>query len=208
MKQVRCLYIAYIRADVDIVSVVDVLQHAVRKLSMSRPSGDDAAQLAFNNEAFNAEQLAFNSNRLDEEQHTCNKSSFMILVDRPIYTQDKFHETFQISPDYRNGKPTTEVLRNLWHRQCYPPASKECMKLTCFSFLPFLRIMKEYNVRHNLLSDILAGLTVSFMHIPQGKRLLQIALHVSQSSLYYCLNALNVDVDELVLSNPLHRLEN
>lgn len=35
--------------------------------------------------------------------------------------------------------------------------------------MPIIRCLKEYKIRSYLLGDILAGLTVAIMHIPQGK---------------------------------------
>jgi hypothetical protein len=34
--------------------------------------------------------------------------------------------------------------------------------------IPLLRCLKEYNIRKNLFGDIIAGITVAIMHIPQG----------------------------------------
>ena len=35
--------------------------------------------------------------------------------------------------------------------------------------IPLLHCLKEYNVRRNLFGDIIAGITVAIMHIPQGR---------------------------------------
>lgn len=35
--------------------------------------------------------------------------------------------------------------------------------------LPILKWLPEYNVKENLLDDIVGGLTVGVMHIPQGR---------------------------------------
>lgn len=37
---------------------------------------------------------------------------------------------------------------------------------------PILRCLKEYNIRKYLFGDIISGITVAIMHIPQGKKLL------------------------------------
>lgn len=37
--------------------------------------------------------------------------------------------------------------------------------LDCF---PIIRCVKEYNLRKNVVGDLIAGLTVAVMHIPQG----------------------------------------
>ena len=34
---------------------------------------------------------------------------------------------------------------------------------------PFINILGGYSVRNDLLSDVMAGLIVGIMHIPQGK---------------------------------------
>jgi hypothetical protein len=36
--------------------------------------------------------------------------------------------------------------------------------------IPLIRCLKEYKIRKYLVGDILAGMTVAIMHIPQGKR--------------------------------------
>jgi hypothetical protein len=42
------------------------------------------------------------------------------------------------------------------------------LKLRILRFFPFLLIFKNYQIRSDLLGDIVAGLTVGIMHIPQG----------------------------------------
>ena len=53
---------------------------------------------------------------------------------------------------------------------------KQCASLSFLCLLngfldkiPLIRCLKEYNIRKNLFGDIIAGLTVAIMHIPQGK---------------------------------------
>lgn len=47
--------------------------------------------------------------------------------------------------------------------------SAECIKKFIFSFFPCINIMKNYKIREDLSGDIISGLTVGIMHIPQGK---------------------------------------
>ena len=54
---------------------------------------------------------------------------------------------------------------------------KQCSSLTfvyCLNSLleriPFIRCLKEYNIRKDLFGDIVAGITVAIMHVPQGNR--------------------------------------
>jgi hypothetical protein len=36
--------------------------------------------------------------------------------------------------------------------------------------IPLIRCLTEYKIRKNLFGDIISGITVAIMHIPQGKR--------------------------------------
>ncbi|CAF4850408.1 unnamed protein product [Rotaria sp. Silwood1] len=53
--------------------------------------------------------------------------------------------------------------------------NKFCKTLSCISIInallnriPIIRCLKEYNIRTSLFGDIIAGITVAIMHIPQG----------------------------------------
>ncbi len=58
-----------------------------------------------------------------------------------------------------------------------------------FGFVPIFSWLPKYNFRRDILNDIIAGLTIGIMHIPQGRRLFQIAKSndrtVSWSILYW-----------------------
>ena len=47
--------------------------------------------------------------------------------------------------------------------------SGRCVGSTIVDHLPFIRVLRHYDVKNDLLSDIVAGLTVGIMNIPQGK---------------------------------------
>ena len=89
-----------------------------------------------------------------------------INIERPIYTQPHFDEVIaQNQPDPRYSKSAKERIRRLKSKcEC----SVQCTKKFLFGILPFIRIMKDYNIRTDLVSDILSGLTVGIMQIPQG----------------------------------------
>ena len=89
-----------------------------------------------------------------------------INIERPVYTQPHFDEVIaQNNPDQRYSKSARE---RLWALRSKCICSVQCTKSFFFGILPFIRIMKEYNIRTDLVSDILAGLTVGIMQIPQG----------------------------------------
>jgi hypothetical protein len=48
--------------------------------------------------------------------------------------------------------------------------SFECCINTFLDKIPLIRCLKEYKIRKNLFGDIISGITVAIMHIPQGKR--------------------------------------
>jgi len=87
-----------------------------------------------------------------------------INVHRPVYTQVEFNEKYNF---------TTEAPENLqkllgFLRENFTPSSKKSVLLSLF---PFISIMSQYSLRRDLFSDIIAGLTVGIMHIPQGQYL-------------------------------------
>ena len=89
-----------------------------------------------------------------------------INIARPVFTQPHFDEVIaQNNPDQRYSKSAKE---RLWGLRNKCACSVQCTKSFFFGILPFIRIMKDYNIKTDLVSDILAGLTVGIMQIPQG----------------------------------------
>lgn len=91
------------------------------------------------------------------------QKSNTVNIARPIYTQDKFDEGFdERGPEKFDFKAKA--------RKCFTcDCSKACWKDFLYKFFPFIGIMKNYSVREDLQGDIVAGLTVGIMNIPQGK---------------------------------------
>jgi len=87
-----------------------------------------------------------------------------VRVDRPVFTQSTFDIAYKFTAESENVK---QKLRNLAHKQC--PPSHSCIKKSLLQFFPFIGIMSQYSLRRDLFSDIIAGLTVGIMHIPQGQ---------------------------------------
>jgi len=88
-----------------------------------------------------------------------------VKVDRPVYTQIEFNERYNFTED--KSKNVQQWLHDLVHKYC--TLSGPCVKKLLLSFFPFIGIMGKYNLRQDLFSDIIAGLTVGIMHIPQGQ---------------------------------------
>jgi len=89
-----------------------------------------------------------------------------VKVNRPVYTQLQFNERYNFTTEDRS-KNVSQQLRELVRKQCTPSGS--CIKKSLLSCFPFIGIMSQYNPRHDIFSDIIAGLTVGIMHIPQGQ---------------------------------------
>nr|XP_022302509.1 solute carrier family 26 member 6-like isoform X1 [Crassostrea virginica] len=86
-----------------------------------------------------------------------------VVVERPVFSQQKFDEGF--SP---GSRPQT-TLRESFLKSCRKcQCSKDCFLGFLYKILPFIGIMKDYNIRTDLTGDIVSGLTVGIMHIPQG----------------------------------------
>ena len=70
---------------------------------------------------------------------------------------------------YRKPSDNKTVLEN-----CSALARRKCRKLTCkrvlFSNFPFLRSFRSYRPFQDLPGDIVSGLTVGIMTIPQGNK--------------------------------------
>ena len=88
----------------------------------------------------------------------------MVVVERPILTEFDFEQGFE-----KTEKPARTPLT--WARKkagkCV--CSCSCLKSFLVQVFPFLRILRGYSLRSDLPSDIVAGLTVGIMHIPQGR---------------------------------------
>ncbi|CAG5136583.1 unnamed protein product [Candidula unifasciata] len=87
----------------------------------------------------------------------------MVVIERPIYSQKDFDRGFE------GGKRPARNIAT-WVRSKVKKSECSCSCICKFiiSHLPFLTIMRDYSLRHDLVADIVAGLTVGVMHIPQG----------------------------------------
>lgn len=88
----------------------------------------------------------------------------MVNNTRPVFTQGKFDEGFGMAEE-DDGFDLKARVRKCVTCEC----SKKCWKEKLYQYLPFIAIMKAYSPRDDLFGDIIAGLTVGIMNIPQGK---------------------------------------
>ncbi|XP_039304503.1 sulfate transporter isoform X2 [Solenopsis invicta] len=88
-----------------------------------------------------------------------NKSNTLLQIrlERPLYE----HETLNQNYDYQ--KPKSSLIRNVIN-DVKSKNWQSCMVST----VPVVQWLSQYNWRKNILPDIISGLTVAIMHIPQG----------------------------------------
>lgn len=88
----------------------------------------------------------------------------MVVVERPIYNEFEFEQGFERS---RHIEKTPRVwIQNQIHKfNC----SCSCVGHFLLHIFPFVHLLRSYKFRRDLSGDIIAGLTVGIMHIPQGK---------------------------------------
>lgn len=75
-----------------------------------------------------------------------------------------FEHTFALEKE--TEKPSVKQQVTDYCRRCM---SKEKLKSCLHSNFPFVRNMRGYKITRDLPSDVISGLTVGIMQIPQGK---------------------------------------
>lgn len=108
----------------------------------------------------------FRKNRKSQDFSTTSLANAQknntVNVYRPVYTQKHFDTGFDMQEKEFDFKAKV--------KKCFTcDCSKVCWKKTIVGMLPFIGIMKNYSPRDDITGDIIAGLTVGIMNIPQGK---------------------------------------
>ena len=86
-----------------------------------------------------------------------------VVIDRPIFNEQKIDEGFDTQV-----RPQSSIKSTCLKCCSKCTCSKACFKNAIFAAFPFLSILKTYNVKTDLPNDVISGLTVGIMHIPQG----------------------------------------
>ena len=102
-------------------------------------------------------------NSADDDNDDSLTADEMVVVERPILTEFDIEQDFEKTETPRST-PLTWARKKASKCVC----SCSCLKGFLLQVLPFLRILRGYSIRSDLPSDIVAGLTVGIMHIPQG----------------------------------------
>ncbi|XP_076547004.1 prestin isoform X2 [Osmia lignaria lignaria] len=80
-----------------------------------------------------------------------------VSLERPVYEQEALNR------DYQYEKPKTPVFQNAINN-----IKSTNWKSYFMSAIPTISWLKKYRWKENIISDIISGLTVAIMHIPQG----------------------------------------
>ena len=91
------------------------------------------------------------------------ESSCVVTVMRPVYTQEERDQSFSLEDDPEDIKTK---LKHYAAENCQ--CSGKCVLSAVLSFFPFIAMFRSYQWRRWLPSDIIAGLCVGVVHIPQG----------------------------------------
>ena len=83
-----------------------------------------------------------------------------------IFTVEKLNERYNTNDDF-----STKPLKDTWHyiKKYYKP-TPDFFKRQLFKRIPFIDWIRHYKVKEWLLSDIVSGLTIGIVHIPQGMK--------------------------------------
>lgn len=113
----------------------------------------------------------------DDSKHDDNRSSTDSQGRRSENWSDKDAKISITRPtidwqdlQFRYGKQTTR--RKSLYNDTKSSVQSCCNNCSLFTWLislfPFLSWIRSYSIKHNLLSDVIAGFTIAVLHIPQG----------------------------------------
>ena len=82
-----------------------------------------------------------------------------------IFTVEKLNERYHLNQDFHESP-----MGGTWNyiKKYYKP-TPAFFKRQLFKRIPFLDWIRHYNVKEWLVSDIVSGLTIGIVHIPQGR---------------------------------------
>ena len=121
-------------------------------LDMSAPRSGSLDATAFNGASKKSRRLSATPSTLVENA---------INIKRAPFTQVAFDEIHMKSDD-DDKKSIAETIRS----RCN--CSKQKMFKFMSAYLPVIRVLRYYNVKDFLVTDLLAGVTIGILHIPQA----------------------------------------
>ena len=96
-------------------------------------------------------------------RHTSNNNHHdRVKVSRPIYTESEFQREYKYLEE--NHSIQHKVLKSMRKIQCTPNSAWDFIR----RLVPILKWLPRYNIRNDILGDMLSGMTTAIMRIPQG----------------------------------------
>lgn len=87
--------------------------------------------------------------------------SAVLKVERPFYEQRQFNNELNYCAPENDRKPTcSQWFYNIKLINIF------------VSIFPVFTWLSQYNIKNDLIGDLISGCTVAIMHIPQGKQIL------------------------------------
>uniref|UniRef100_A0A1I7X3H3 Sulfate_transp domain-containing protein n=1 Tax=Heterorhabditis bacteriophora TaxID=37862 RepID=A0A1I7X3H3_HETBA len=117
-----------------------------------------------NNQSGNGNLTTDDIDNKDEKEEAVIEIGGLV---RPPMNQDEFDKRFF----YKQPEEKSEFSRQFrkFVRSYYEPfTSLTLFKYSLFSFIPIIDWLPDYKWREDLLFDMIGGLTVGIMHVPQG----------------------------------------
>lgn len=99
----------------------------------------------------------------EENESLIEPGSPKIVVEREVFTQKTFDDQFE-----PGRRPTSTIQERTRKKMSKFSPSPSCCRSFITTLFPFIAALKSYNIRTDLTGDIVSGLTVGIMHIPQG----------------------------------------
>lgn len=108
--------------------------------------------------------LAVEDNNQNETEKVPLEEEQYVEIRHRVYRTTSFRKDYFKEPEKPSIKDTCkECVQNTF--TCTPEKGKKCFNKT----LPIVKLMKGYKWRSWLPSDVICGLTVGIMVLPQGK---------------------------------------
>lgn len=82
-----------------------------------------------------------------------------------VPVQELFDQAYETQ-----GLPVKTIKERATSFRAHHRCSKKSALNMLLTFLPFINTIRTYKVKKYLVSDLIAGLTVGIMHIPQGNK--------------------------------------
>ena len=87
-----------------------------------------------------------------------------ININRPAYSEEEFQQTYQ-----ETTKEPPSVPKLLRKKLSSCTCTKKDLKNIITGFFPVLKWLPEYDVKSQLVGDVMSGFTVGILRLPQGK---------------------------------------